>query len=82
MPEGRRGGQCSLLSVPVQGSWKTCHLSLPPFLQSWENLEEAWQKTTAAAKEEVAYYNRFSKGESISRSEQTAIAPSTSTATP
>jgi hypothetical protein len=82
MPEGRRGGQCSLLSVPVQGSWKTCQLSLPPFLQSWENLEEAWQKTTAAAKEEVAYYNRFSRGGGISWSDQTPIASSTSTANP
>ncbi|AFZ30389.1 hypothetical protein ABN584_05105 [Gloeocapsa sp. BRSZ] len=34
-PEGRRGGCCQLLGVPVQGSWKACELSLPAFAPSW-----------------------------------------------
>lgn len=38
-PEGRRGGICKLLGVPVQGSWKACHLSIPAFAPSWEGLE-------------------------------------------
>jgi hypothetical protein len=32
-PEGRRGGYCQQLSVPVQGQWQACSLSLPPFAQ-------------------------------------------------
>jgi hypothetical protein len=32
-PEGRRGGHCQQLDVPVQGQWQACSLSLPPFAQ-------------------------------------------------
>ncbi|MGA9382794.1 MAG: hypothetical protein WBV73_28875 [Phormidium sp.] len=39
-PEGRRGGNCQQLGVPVRGGWKACSLALPPFAPSWENLEE------------------------------------------
>ncbi|MEB3178407.1 MAG: hypothetical protein VKL59_05105 [Nostocaceae cyanobacterium] len=38
-PEGRRGGTCGQLGVPVQASWKACCLALPPFAASWEGLE-------------------------------------------
>ncbi|MBD2040210.1 hypothetical protein [Microcoleus sp. FACHB-672] len=38
--EGRRGGNCQLLDVPVQGSWKSCSLAMQPFAPAWENLEE------------------------------------------
>ncbi|NJL45183.1 MAG: hypothetical protein HC922_04340 [Leptolyngbyaceae cyanobacterium SM2_3_12] len=31
-PEGRRGGHCSQLGVPVQGRWTACSLSAPVFL--------------------------------------------------
>lgn len=41
-PEGRRGGSCQQLGVPVQASWKACSLALPPFAPSWETLEGAW----------------------------------------
>jgi hypothetical protein len=30
-PEGRRGGHCSQLGVPVQGRWNACSLSMPVF---------------------------------------------------
>ena len=30
-PVGRRGGDCSQLSVPVQSDWKTCCLAESPF---------------------------------------------------
>ena len=30
-PTGRRGGECSQLSVPVQSVWKTCCLAESPF---------------------------------------------------
>lgn len=30
-PVGRRGGECSQLSVPVQSAWKGCCLAQSPF---------------------------------------------------
>jgi hypothetical protein len=36
--EGRRGGNCQQLGVPVQGSWSVCPLAAPPFKPSWQNL--------------------------------------------
>ncbi len=38
--EGRRGGTCQLLDVSVHGGWKACHLAIPAFAPSWENLED------------------------------------------
>lgn len=35
-PEGRRGGQCQQLHVPVKGGWKSCQLAIPVFAMSWE----------------------------------------------
>ena len=37
-PEGRRGGTCQQLCVPVQGDWKACSLAAPPFATTWEHL--------------------------------------------
>ena len=31
--EGRRGGSCQQLGVPVQGSWQVCALAVSPFAQ-------------------------------------------------
>lgn len=39
-PEGRRGGMCQVLEVPVQGQWKACALALPAFTPAWKELEE------------------------------------------
>ncbi|GAB1539223.1 hypothetical protein NUACC21_18890 [Scytonema sp. NUACC21] len=41
-PEGRRGGMCQQLGAPVQGNWKACSLAVPPFVPSWETLEDVW----------------------------------------
>ncbi|MCU0542845.1 MAG: hypothetical protein MUE44_11715 [Oscillatoriaceae cyanobacterium Prado104] len=38
-PEGRRGGLCQRLNVPVQSQWTACSLAAPPFAPSWENIE-------------------------------------------
>lgn len=38
-PEGRRGGHCQQLGVPVRGSWEACSLAIPAFAPSGENLE-------------------------------------------
>ena len=32
--EGRRGGHCSQLNVPVQGKWSACSLAVPFFIKS------------------------------------------------
>lgn len=37
--EGRRGGICQQLGVPVRGAWKACSLALPSFAPSWESLD-------------------------------------------
>ena len=40
--EGRRGGQCQLLNVSVQGSWSACTLAAAPFAPTstdWRELE-------------------------------------------
>jgi hypothetical protein len=39
-PEGRRGGICSQLGVPVQAEWKSCHLATPAFNTEWQPLPE------------------------------------------
>jgi hypothetical protein len=31
-PEGRRGGHCSQLGVPVQSGWSACSLGVPVFM--------------------------------------------------
>ncbi len=55
-PEGRRGGQCQQLGVPVRGSWKACQLAIPPFAPSWENLEEImiWQDKMLIGQESLS----------------------------
>lgn len=49
-PEGRRGGHCQQLSVPVRGSWQACSLAIPAFAPSGENFETMlmWQKLREA----------------------------------
>ena len=37
--EGRRGGTCRVLGVPVQAGWSSCSLSARPFNSVWEDLE-------------------------------------------
>jgi len=38
--EGRRGGTCQQLGVPVQGTWKACALGQPAF----SNSQNLWQR--------------------------------------
>lgn len=54
-PEGRRGGFCQQLSVPVRGSWQACSLAIPPFAPSWEGREEIliWQQEMAILRERL-----------------------------
>jgi hypothetical protein len=39
-PEGRRGGSCQQLGVPVQSSWKACAFASPPFEVTLKKLED------------------------------------------
>ncbi|MEG3840620.1 hypothetical protein [Microcoleus sp. herbarium14] len=59
-PEGRRGGVCDLLSVPVQSQWKACSLAVSPFGSSWENIEEIglWQEQAVMLQETVTVAER------------------------
>ena len=61
-PEGRRGGYCNQLGVPVQSKWKACMLALPPFAPSWETLEQSisWQPQGFIAEKERALDNTSS----------------------
>lgn len=36
-PEGRRGGICNKLDVPVQPAWESCSLAVHPFHRSWQS---------------------------------------------
>ena len=38
--EGRRGGMCHQLNVPVQAQWKACTLAARPFDTAWDKLED------------------------------------------
>ena len=46
-PEGRRGGSCQKLGVPVQSSWKACYLASHPFENTLEKLENIFQLETS-----------------------------------
>ncbi len=65
-PEGRRGGYCEQLGVPVQSKWKACMLALPPFAPSWETLEQsiAWQPKPFMVEEELTLAKTWHSGES------------------
>jgi hypothetical protein len=39
-PEGRRGGTCHQLGVPVRGDWHACSLVRPSFTPILEDFEE------------------------------------------
>ncbi len=48
--EGRRGGHCQQLGVPVRADWKACSLARSPFTPHWKKLDEiiAWQQDDLA----------------------------------
>ena len=56
-PEGRRGGLCQQLGVPVRGGWGACSLALPAFAPSWERLEVMmrWQDETVKIPEALPF---------------------------
>ncbi|MEN9568214.1 MAG: hypothetical protein RLZZ69_3410 [Cyanobacteriota bacterium] len=47
--EGRRGGSCQMLGVPVQSSWKACNFACSPFDTTLQKLEDIFQLETPIA---------------------------------
>ncbi len=45
--QGRRGGSCQMLGVPVQSSWKACAFASPPFETTLKKLEDIFQLDTS-----------------------------------
>lgn len=45
--EGRRGGQCQMLDVPVEGSWKACTFASSPFETTLQKLEDIFHLETS-----------------------------------
>ena len=41
--QGRRGGSCQMLGVPVQSSWEACSLASSPFETTVKKLEDIFQ---------------------------------------
>jgi hypothetical protein len=37
--QGRRGGMCQQLDVPVEAHWTACTLAAPPFSHEWQELD-------------------------------------------
>ena len=48
-PEGRRGGTCQKLGVPVHSNWEACTLACSPFSPSWKTLEDIAHLETSFA---------------------------------
>lgn len=46
-PEGRRGGSCQKLGVPVESKWKACTFASLPFKTTVTKLEEIFQLYSA-----------------------------------
>ena len=49
--QGRRGGSCQMLGVPVQSSWKACAFASPPFETTLKKLEDIFQLDTSTTLE-------------------------------
>lgn len=50
-PEGRRGGSCNMLGVPVQSNWEACAFASPPFETTLKKLEDIFQLETPIKRE-------------------------------
>jgi hypothetical protein len=71
-PEGRRGGHCDLLCVPMPGQLKACRFAIPPFQQTLSEpiaplpkklplTPEVLREEIPASYVEVAYLNDLPK---------------------
>ena len=72
-PEGRRGGTCSQLNVPVSGSWKACSLAIPPFTPSLPELSQLdfWPNDFTVSTEKMRSFD----AEFVEIKEQFSVSP-------
>ncbi|ACK65623.1 conserved hypothetical protein [Rippkaea orientalis PCC 8801] len=49
--QGRRGGMCQQLGVPVRAEWKACVLAAHPFTANWESLTTVVQLENSLAQQ-------------------------------
>ena len=59
--EGRRGGSCQMLGVPVQSSWKACAFAASPFKTTLKKLEDMFQLKTSASSNSATSSTESSK---------------------
>ncbi|MGV2828652.1 hypothetical protein [Myxosarcina sp. GI1(2024)] len=72
-PEGRRGGGCQMLGVPVKSSWKACALACSPFETNFIELEDIFNLETSlletpsslSSKKQAAAADKFAHPVSI-----------------
>lgn len=56
-PEGRRGGSCELLGVPVDSNWEACNLASPPFESTFKNIEGLLQLEASLLETSISLNN-------------------------
>ena len=59
--EGRRGGSCQMLNVPVQSSWKACAFAASPFKTTLRKLEDIFQLETSTCVDSVTSPTKTSR---------------------
>ena len=77
--EGRRGGKCQQLGVPVRGNWKACSLALPPFAPSWESIDGVWSDEKMTLKEALSVSCSTGGAKQIPAGEKEAVTSETLT---
>ena len=60
--EGRRGGTCHQLSVPVQAEWSACALAASPFNTPWDSLEKVMRLESTLAHSESSEVGESATG--------------------
>lgn len=56
-PEGRRGGSCELLGVPVESNWAACNLAASPFENTFKNIEELLHLESSLLETPISFSN-------------------------
>ena len=72
-PEGRRGGFCQMLGVPVQSSWQACTLASSPFTTTLKKLEDIFHLEAPVSEESCRNISTEIHQVKIKDNHQTAI---------
>jgi len=73
--QGRRGGSCQMLGVPVQSSWKACTFASPPFATTLKKLEDIFQLDTSVTLDSPAKLFPNTSGITIKESNPQLASP-------